>query len=318
MTAAPTATEPAGVAALAGVLAALATVSMWGAWVVATRFGVSGTLTPVEVALLRVGPPGLVLMPLFLRQWRDIRRIGWGRALVIVAGAGFPFLLVVGTGMRFAPAADAGALLPGTMPLWVSLFAAALFAERFNPSRLLGLGLIVLGGLCVGGYSLVAGEPGEWRGHLLFLTGAAMWASYTLALRFSGLGPWAAAALVNCVSLLLLLPLALLFGDLRFAASPGEIGAQIVAQGLFSGLLAMAAYGFSVRRLGAARASAFSALTPVIAALLAIPLLGEVPDPLTWFGIAAVVSGVALASGLAQMLRPAPGFAPPPAPPAAP
>jgi len=65
----------------------------------------------------------------------------------------------------------------------------------------------------------------------------------------------------------------------------------------------MASYGYAVRALGAARASAFSALTPVIAALLAIPLLGEVPDLLTWFGIAAVVSGVALASGLAGLLR---------------
>lgn len=279
---------------------------MWGAWVVATRFGVAGTLTPVEVALLRVGPPGIVLLPLFLRLWPEVRRIGWGRTLVIMVGAGAPFLLVVGTGMRFAPAADAGALLPGTMPLWVSLFAAAFFAERFTPSRLAGLGLIVLGGLCVGGYSLVAGEPGEWRGHLLFVTGAAMWGCYTLALRFSGLGPWQAAALVNCGSFLVLLPLALIFGNLQFNATTGELAGQLVAQGLFSGLLAMASYGFSVRALGAARASAFSALTPVIAALLAIPLLGEIPDLLTWFGIAAVVSGVALASGLARMLRPAP------------
>jgi len=295
--------EPSGTAALHGVVAALATVSMWGAWVVATRFGVAGTLAPVEVALLRVGPPGVILLPIFVRLWPEVRRIGWGRPLVIMVGAGAPFLLVVGTGMRFAPAADAGALLPGTMPLWVSLFAATFFAERFAPSRLLGLALIVLGCLCVGGYSLVAGEPGEWRGHLLFLTGAAMWSSYTLALRYSGLGPWQAAALVNCGSLLALLPLALTFGDLRFQASARELGAQLVAQGLFSGLLAMASYGYAVRALGAARASAFSALTPVIAALLAIPLLGEVPDLLTWFGIAAVVSGVALASGLAGLLR---------------
>jgi len=307
MTATPAATtDPSGSAALMGVLAALATVTMWGAWVVATRFGVAGTLTPVEVALLRVGPPGIVLLPIFLRLWPEVRRIGWGRTLVIMVGAGAPFLLVVGTGMRFAPAADAGALLPGTMPLWVSLFAAAFFAERFTPSRLLGLAMIVFGGVCVGGYSLLAGEPGEWRGHLLFLTGASMWACYTLALRFSGLGPWQAAALVNCGSFLILLPLALIFGDLRFNASAGELAGQLVAQGLFSGLLAMASYGYSVRALGAARASAFSALTPVIAALLAIPLLGEIPDALTWIGIAAVVSGVALASGLARMLRAAP------------
>lgn len=306
MTTTPAATDPTGAAAITGIVAALATVTMWGAWVVATRFGVAGTLTPVEVALLRVGPPGIVLLPLFLRLWPEVRRIGWGRTLVIMVGAGAPFLLVVGTGMRFAPAADAGALLPGTMPLWVSLFAAVFFAERFSPSRLAGLGLIVLGGVCVGGYSLVAGEPGEWRGHLLFLAGSAMWGCYTLALRFSGLGPWQAAALVNCGSFLVLLPLALILGDLQFNATTGELAGQVVAQGLFSGLLAMASYGFSVRALGAARASAFSALTPVIAALLAVPLLGEIPDLLTWFGIAAVVSGVALASGLARMLRPAP------------
>lgn len=52
MTAAPAATDPSGTAALAGILAALATATMWSAWVVATRFGVAGTLTPVEVALL--------------------------------------------------------------------------------------------------------------------------------------------------------------------------------------------------------------------------------------------------------------------------
>ena len=132
MTATPAATDPSGSAALMGVLAALATVTMWGAWVVATRFGVAGTLTPVEVALLRVGPPGIVLLPIFLRLWPEVRRIGWGRTLVIMVGAGAPFLLVVGTGMRFAPAADAGALLPGTMPLWVSLFAAAFFAAVFG------------------------------------------------------------------------------------------------------------------------------------------------------------------------------------------
>jgi drug/metabolite transporter (DMT)-like permease len=59
----------------------------------------------------------------------------------------------------------------------------------------------------------------------------------------------------------------------------------------------MAAYGFAVRRLGAARAAAFAALTPALTALLAVPMLGEWPEPVTWAGIVAVSLGVALANG---------------------
>ncbi len=62
----------------------------------------------------------------------------------------------------------------------------------------------------------------------------------------------------------------------------------------------MAAYGAAVRRLGASRAAAFSALVPVLAALLGIPVLGEMPAPATVGGIAA---GVVLASGAVAPAR---------------
>jgi drug/metabolite transporter (DMT)-like permease len=59
-----------------------------------------------------------------------------------------------------------------------------------------------------------------------------------------------------------------------------------------------------VRRLGGPRAAVFISLTPVIATAIAIPALGEWPDPATTLGIVAVSLGVALASGaLAQGWR---------------
>jgi drug/metabolite transporter (DMT)-like permease len=41
----------------------------------------------------------------------------------------------------------------------------------------------------------------------------------------------------------------------------------------------------------------FTALPPAFAALLAIPVLGEIPTLATWVGVVLAVGGVALASG---------------------
>ncbi len=50
-------------------------------------------------------------------------------------------------------------------------------------------------------------------------------------------------------------------------------------------------------RLGASRAAAFSSLAPALAAILAIPVLGEFPPAIVVAGVAITVVGVALSSG---------------------
>jgi drug/metabolite transporter (DMT)-like permease len=70
-----------------------------------------------------------------------------------------------------------------------------------------------------------------------------------------------------------------------------------VIQGVFSGILGLVLYGIAVARLGASKAAAFAALAPGMAALIAIPVLGEIPDMASIAGIVATSIGVALASG---------------------
>lgn len=285
-----------GAPVLWGVLAALVAVAIWGGWIVATRFGVTGAFSPVEVAIMRTVPPGIILLPLLVRlPWRQIRL---SHAAVMIAGAGAPYFLVVSIGTQFAPVADVGALLPGTMPLFAALLAFVLLGERLGRWRQIGFALIVAGGIAVGGASLFAGDPGEWRGHILFLCGAALWASYTLAMRQSGLGAWQATALVSAGSMVVMVPVVLVDCAVRFDASWRDIAIQIAAQGIGSGLVAMGAFGIAVRRLGASNAAAFSAMVPVLATLIAVPALGELPGPVTWIGVGAVCCGVALASGV--------------------
>ena len=68
-------------------------------------------------------------------------------------------------------------------------------------------------------------------------------------------------------------------------------------QGIVSAIVALFFYGEAVRRLGASQAAVLGSLTPVAAALLGMPLLGEVPSRLTWLAIITVSTGVVLASG---------------------
>lgn len=292
---------------LIGVAAGLATVMLWAIGLVATRFGVTGSLSLWDVIFLRMLLPALVLTPLLLRlpalpPAGPVRRRQLLLLVLVAAGAGLPFMLTGSGGMLYAPAAHAGALMPGSMPLFAAVFAALFLGERFTAQRRTGTILMLLGAIAIGGWQVINSQINDagaatWRGDLMFVCAGAMWACYTVAMKKSGIGAWQAAAIVFVSAFLLYTPVYLLWLESRLHAAPVfEIAVQM-AQSLGSGLLSMATYGFAVRRLGAAAAAAFAALTPALTALLAVPLLGEWPDPATWLGIIAVSLGVALANG---------------------
>ena len=88
-----------------------------------------------------------------------------------------------------------------------------------------------------------------------------------------------------------------LFGPRLLAAPWHELVWQGLYQGVLTGVVSLALFGRAVALLGASAAGAFIALGPVIAALLAIPVLDEWPTTEDWIGIAVISVGVYLASG---------------------
>jgi drug/metabolite transporter (DMT)-like permease len=280
-----------------GVASGLVVVACWSGWVVATRFAVTTHLRPADVAVLRYLMSSALLAPVLLRNGLGLRSLGLWRTLMLVGGAGLPFLLIASTGMKFAPASDVGALMMGTMPAFVAAFSA-LSGERFDTIRVIGFAAVLAGVIGVAGHGLFDFHSGAWRGHLLFLTAAAMFAVYTVIFRRSGLGPWQAAAIINFYSLLIFAPFYFaLFGTELLSAPVGEVITQAVVQGIFSAIVALFFFGEAVRRLGASRAAVLGSFTPVVAPLLGMPLLGEFPTPATWLSIIGVSVGVVLASG---------------------
>jgi drug/metabolite transporter (DMT)-like permease len=100
------------------------------------------------------------------------------------------------------------------MPLWVALLSVVLLQEVLPTRRKLGLLLILCGVIAIAGVGVIFSEGQQWLGHLLFLTAALMWASYTIALRRSGLSALHGTAIVAVWSMLLYLPIYVLFWSL--------------------------------------------------------------------------------------------------------
>jgi len=289
-----------------GVVSGLLVVMCWAGWVVATRLAVTTALRPVDVAFLRYVVPAVVLLPVLVRHGFGPRQIGVARSAILVACAGLPFLLVASTGMKFAPASDVGTIMVGTMPVFVAVFSALVNRERFDRIRVFGFLLVMLGIAGIAAHGLFDFHSGAWRGHLLFLAGAAMYATFTVTFRRAGIGPWHAAAIVNFYSLLLITPVYFLFCAPRvLSAAPSEVVTQALVQGVVAGIMALYFYGDAIRRLGPSRAAVLGALTPVVVALVGVPLLGEIPTSVAWVAIVTVSAGVVLAShgGLAPARR---------------
>jgi len=281
-----------------GAVFGVAAVSIWAGWMAVTRIGVTTTLNAWDIAALRFGLAGLVLLPVVWRKGMALNTLGWPRLILLVSGAGAPYALVAAQGLRFASAADAGALIPGVMPLFVALLAAALLAERFSAQRKAGLVLIFLGIVCIAGASLLAGDLARTGGHVLFLGAALLWACFTVVMRWAKLAPLHATALVSVGSLISYVPVYLLVAGKHIVDAPiADIALQVLYQGLLATVVSLTLFGRAVAILGASSGAAFGALVPAIAALLAIPMLGEFPSLADWIGIAAISFGVYLASG---------------------
>jgi drug/metabolite transporter (DMT)-like permease len=291
-------TDPARRTRLVGYAALLTTVAIWGAWIVLTRQAVTHSLPPSAIALLRMIAPTILLAPAIWRAGIFAR----GRIVPLIfciIGAGTPFVLLTATGMQYATSADFAALVPGTMPLLVALLSALLFKERIGWLRALGFACCSAGVFAIAGRSLAEADGSTSFGHLLLLLASLNYAGYTLGFRASGLTPIEATGIVAFWSLLMILP----FGTMPViealrAGHVHEIVFQAVLQGVLSGIIALVAFNTGIERLGASKGAAFVALVPVVATLLAIPILGEQPDLAAIIGVATTSFGVLLASGI--------------------
>ena len=309
-------TAPASRARWLGIACALAVITIWTTFILVARGSARGSLHAFDIAWLRFVFSGLVALPLAW-WWRASLlsnlggperspRVALARAAALTLFAGIGYCGLAYSGFFFAPAAHAAVLMPGSLPLWTALFAVALLGERLTGRRVLGLALIVTGALLVGGSSLRASLEGApaWRGDLLFLSAGMSWALYGVLCRRWRVGAIEATLAVAAGCLLLAVPpyaLAAWAGWVpsRLATAPwGEMLFQAVYQGGLAMLVAGWAFTQVVSTFGPVKTTMVTAVVPPLAALAAVPVLGEPLGAAALGGLAAVTLGLLVGTGV--------------------
>lgn len=262
-------------------------------WSVNTIFAklAVGEVSPMALVALRWLVVMFVLLPLAWRplahDWSTLRpHLGRIAAMGALGFTSFNVLFYVAA--HHTTALNLG-ITQAVMPVFVFLIAYARFRTRVSPLQMLGVAAAMTGVVLVVSH-------GEWarlvavefnRGDLMSVGAVLLYAIYTVALRSRpAVAPLSFFAVLAGAAFVTSIPFALfeaLVGDL---VGPTRTGwALIVAIALVPSLLGQVLFIRGVEIIGPGRAGLFMNLTPVLAAALAVVILG---DEFRWFHAAAL------------------------------
>lgn len=280
-----------------GLIWACASLLIFSGWFVVTRFSMARNLQIWDITALRFGVGALLFAPVLLHRKSRLPPAAWREGFLFALLWGAPFVLLVALGLQLTSAAQAASIATTLMPVLAGLFAWLFLSEGQGLRRWIGYAAICVGlaGLVASGAALRG--PPNIGGLLALVLAAAMWASYTLRFRKSGLTAIQSAAVICVWSSVIFVPAYLLLGLSHFAlASASEIAFQIAYQGILMSGVAIVTFNRSVEQLGTAAATSVIALLPAVASGLAIPILGEIPTAAEAAAILVIVAGALLAA----------------------
>lgn len=281
-----------------GIACGTAAAFCWAAGFVAARHGILAGLKPADIALHRFVWAGLVLLPGALANgFADARAIGWGRALTLTVVAGPLQALISYLGFTLVPLGHGVVIQPASSALAGLILAAWALGEPTTARRMLGAAAIVVGLSLFGAEATSTIGRHGLLGDFLFLAAGIAWGVFGILLRHWRIDGTRAASVICVLALVLYAPAhGLIWGYANLlAAGLEENLVQMLAQGLFAGVLAIYLFARAVTLLGASRASIFPALVPAFGIAIGYLALGEVPTVYQLAGLAVVALGFRLA-----------------------
>lgn len=253
---------------------------------------------PLAVAAWRMALAAVPALAFALwRRREELSRLD-RRARLWLAVAGLALALHFATwiaSLRLTSVASSVALVT-TQPVWAALLARAFLGERVGGRTWAGIAIAVSGGVAIAGADLGA-SAGALLGDALAVAGGVMAAVYLVAGRRAranlSLGAYA-GAVYPAAAVALLLAAGLTGTPLGGYGTRTWVALGLLA--LVPQLVGHSLLNWSLRWLSAPFVAVAILGEPVIATLLAIPVLGETPRLLQAAGAALTLAGVALAA----------------------
>ena len=296
-----------------GIASAIITVAIWSGFIVIARAMAQKTLTSFDIGFMRFIGAAIVMLPWgywwvrkqrqsnpHYESWLGLSPYSFGFTALIGMIAGVMYATLAYSGFLFAPATHASVLMPGSLPLWTTLFAFIIIGTPITPARWMGLVLIMSGGLLVGGMSLLKAFDGGnvWRGDVLFIFSGITWSCYTVVARKFSLAAIPATIAVSVFCAFTYVPV---YAVLAYSgaivshlsiAPWSELLTQALVQGIGSVVISGITFVRMIETFGPVRSTMITAVVPSLSALGAVVFLGE---PLYWnllLGLALVTVGI--------------------------
>ena len=250
-------------------LAALFTVTVWGATFVSTKVLIANSLTPAEIFLLRFAMAYVCILPFARgRMWAAGLR---DELLLAAAGlsGGSLYFLTENVALEYAPASNVS-LIVCTAPVWTAVLLSLLYgSERMSRRQIAGSALAFAG-------MVLRLSP---RGDLLALSAALLWMVYSLAIKRIG-GRYPAIFITRKVffyGLVTILPV--------FAFRPFDVSWEVLSRpvvwgnllflGVVASMLCYVLWNAAMHRLGAVRTTNYIYFNPLVTIVAAALCIGE-------------------------------------------
>jgi drug/metabolite transporter (DMT)-like permease len=270
---------------------------IWGVNFVVVKYATQ-VFNPVAFTGLRVGTVALFLVIVaFARGGITLPRRDVIALLLLGALGNGLYQLFFVHGVARTRAGNA-ALIIASAPAFIALIARARGMERVRPLTLIGIALSVVGVafVMIGSATSSTGEA-TLLGSLLVFFGVLCWSIYTI-----GLQPFTTRVDIIQLSAVTMVGGAV---PLLIASTSALLGTNWPAVGIggwlalfYSSVISMGvAYFFwyrGLRVLGPTRTAVYANLQPIVALLVAWPLLNEVPTVFQAVGAATIIAGVFL------------------------
>ena len=184
----------------------------------------SAGVQPLELVFLRLGVSAVVLAPYLWIKRKSLSTGVWKASFGLAVLHGWGMVSLVLLGIQFAPSLHAGALGPGTMPIWMALFYWWFGNDKPSRCRLISLGLIAVSvGVIVSSGNASISVTEQFAGDLSFIAAAGCGAGYLYLAKKWGIPALLGVALCAVLSLPIVLLAYLWLGIIhfgRFRAGP--------------------------------------------------------------------------------------------------
>ncbi len=237
----------------------------------------------------------IFLAPLFVRQQKMLEPIDKRYYIFPLLGGlftAFDFAFW-NSSLKFTTAANA-TLLGNTSPLWVALFAFFVLREKLRGTFWIGLVIALTGAVLVMGSDFL-NHPTLGLGDVMASTAAIFYASYQLITQRGRkyIDPLRYTWLVGVSAVIGMFIMNLVLGN-QLTDYPARTWGIFLATAVVSQMIGYLAITYALGHLPASIVSPTLVGQPILTAVLAIPLLGEIPNTTQWVGGAIALVGIYL------------------------